>query len=225
MFDVTFLLSPLDVHLRRGVPGRAHRAGTRAGAGLLQLRRPLHRRRGRRRRRGRGRAARPTEQWQFRSKAPQGGWLAHREGRHPHHPPRRRRLHLPQPPGLRRRRRAARCTRRRSAAGERPMDWKPDVCWQLPLRLAGAHRRARPRHVARCGSGSGATGARAATSSTGGAPTRPTRSSAREPVYVHDARRDRRDGRRAGLRAAAVRLLDAAQARKTHVLPHPAVRR
>jgi hypothetical protein len=20
-------------------------------------------------------------------------------------------------------------------AGERPMDWKPDVCWQLPLRL------------------------------------------------------------------------------------------
>ena len=21
------------------------------------------------------------------------------------------------------------------AAGERPMDWKPDVCWQLPLRL------------------------------------------------------------------------------------------
>ncbi|MEZ5322719.1 MAG: hypothetical protein R2698_11730 [Microthrixaceae bacterium] len=23
------------------------------------------------------------------------------------------------------------------AAGERPLDWKPDVCWQLPLRLVG----------------------------------------------------------------------------------------
>ena len=27
-----------------------------------------------------------------------------------------------------------------SDAGERPMDWKPDVCWQVPLRLV-VHRR------------------------------------------------------------------------------------
>ena len=30
---------------------------------------------------------------------------------------------------------AARCTSRALEAGERPMDWKPNVCWQLPLRL------------------------------------------------------------------------------------------
>ena len=29
---------------------------------------------------------------------------------------------------------AARCTSPRSTRGERPLDWKPDVCWQLPLR-------------------------------------------------------------------------------------------
>ena len=27
------------------------------------------------------------------------------------------------------------CTAPRSARGERFLDWKPDVCWQLPLRL------------------------------------------------------------------------------------------
>ena len=26
-------------------------------------------------------------------------------------------------------------------AGERPLDWKPEVCWQLPLRLEDEHRR------------------------------------------------------------------------------------
>ncbi len=38
-------------------------------------------------------------------------------------------------PGLRTAARAARCTCAALEAGERPLDWKPDVCWQLPLRL------------------------------------------------------------------------------------------
>ena len=44
--DVTFLLSPLAVHLRRRLPGRAHRDGARAGPGLLLLRRALLRQEG-----------------------------------------------------------------------------------------------------------------------------------------------------------------------------------
>ena len=65
----------LDVHLRPGLPGRAHRTGARARAGLLQLRRPLRRRR-RRRRPVEARLARLTdEQWQFRRKGRKGGFL------------------------------------------------------------------------------------------------------------------------------------------------------
>ena len=57
-------------------------------------------------------------------------------------------------------------------AGERPLDWKPDVCWQLPLRLHEHTPTTTATSPPRCASGSGATGARAATSSTGGAPSR-----------------------------------------------------
>ncbi len=32
-------------------------------------------------------------------------------------------------------------------AGERPLDWKPDVCWQLPAAPAREHRRPRLRHL------------------------------------------------------------------------------
>ncbi|MEZ5295618.1 MAG: hypothetical protein R2697_04895 [Ilumatobacteraceae bacterium] len=55
------------------------------------------------------------------------------------------------------------------AAGERPIDWKPNVCWQLPVRLE--HFTDDQGHVV-CGSGSGngATGATAAPTSPGGAP-------------------------------------------------------
>ena len=124
----------LDLHLRRRLQGRAHRgrrpSWCRAAAPTAPTssttttcappRRP------------------PTrltdEQWQFRARRPQGRVPAHPGRRHAHHPARRRRLHLPEPPRLRRRRRAARCTRPPMAAGERHMDWKPEVCWQLPLR-------------------------------------------------------------------------------------------
>jgi hypothetical protein len=32
-------------------------------------------------------------------------------------------------------------------AGERPLDWKPNVCWQVPIRLEHATDESRPRHV------------------------------------------------------------------------------
>ena len=53
------------------------------------------------------------------------------------------------------------CALHRAAleAGERPLDWKPEVCWQLPLRLDDAHRRERAHAPPRCASGSAATGA------------------------------------------------------------------
>ena len=43
VFDVTFLLSRWSCIFGAGLPGRAHRAGPRAGAGLLLLRGPFHR--------------------------------------------------------------------------------------------------------------------------------------------------------------------------------------
>jgi len=53
-------------------------------------------------------------------------------------------LHLPEPPGIRRRRglRPAPC---RIDWGESPVDWKPSVCWQLPIKVdweagVGGHR-------------------------------------------------------------------------------------
>ncbi len=52
-------------------------------------------------------------------------------------PPRRRRVHLPQPPRVCRWRGCA-LHIGALAAGERPLDWKPNVCWQLPLRLEHA---------------------------------------------------------------------------------------
>ena len=67
-------------------------------------------------------------------------------------------------------------------AGERPLDWKPEVCWQLPLRL-DHHVDDNGHSPTRCASGSAATGARAARSSTGGAPRPTRRSSAAKPVY------------------------------------------
>ena len=67
-------------------------------------------------------------------------------------------------------------------AGERPLDWKPDVCWQLPCAWSRPPT-TRARSPRPCVSGSAATGARAAPSSTGGAPRPPRPSWAAAPVY------------------------------------------
>ena len=61
-------------------------------------------------------------------------------------------------------------------AGERPMDWKPSVCWQVPLRLEhstdeSGHLTSRLREWKRRDWGEGGT------TSAGGAPRSPTRSS------------------------------------------------
>ena len=123
----------LDVHLRQRLPGRAHRTGPRAGAGLLLLRRPPGRRQGRPPGgEGGDRPSPPT----VAVPGPRQEGRRHQEeqARRDRHPGGRRRLHLPQPAGFPHRARAAPSTRRRSSAASNPLELKPEVCWQLPLR-------------------------------------------------------------------------------------------
>ena len=136
VFDVTFLTVRLDVHLRPRLPGRAHRPGARA------------------RRRA---AARYGAHFideddvaaveQAASRSTDDAVAVPQEGRRKGGGPTRqgRRRHAPRAwstaPASSSTARAspaapaAPCTRPRWAAGERPLDWKPEVCWQLPLRL------------------------------------------------------------------------------------------
>lgn len=133
VFDVTFLASPWTCIFGRGCPGvltesapeleqgccsyGAHFVDDEDHAAVLAKIERL-----------------TDEQWQFRSKARRDG------------PTRRTRsgqwvtrihqgacimLNRPDHPG------GAGCALHQAAndAGERPLDWKPDVCWQLPLRL------------------------------------------------------------------------------------------
>ena len=124
----------LDVHLRAGVPGRPDRAGRRARARLLLVRRPLHRQGRPPARREDGRAAHAravaVPQGRRRSGAarsrstatatPSPGWSTAPASSSTGPA-------SPAAPG---------CALHRAAleAGERFMDWKPEVCWQLPLR-------------------------------------------------------------------------------------------
>ena len=98
-------------------------------------------------------------------------------------PPRRRRLHLPQPPRVRRRVPAARCTSPRSRPASARSTGSRTCAGSCrcgsstrPTRTATSRRG--------CATGSAATGATAATTSTGGAPRRRRPTSASEPVYV-----------------------------------------
>ena len=117
-----------------------------------------------------------------RRRAAQGRAHQAQQGRRDQDPPRRRCLHLPQPPRLRRRHRL----RARTAAleaGERPLDWKPEVCWQLPLRLEDHTDDDGPRHLHPARVEAPRLGRRRRTSSTGGAPTTPDAFVDRQPVY------------------------------------------
>ena len=94
-------------------------------------------------------------------------------------------------PTSRRRRRAAPCTHWRSSTGKNPLETKPDVCWQLPIRrtFRNVERQdgtSTPR--SRSASTTGAAGGPAATTWTGTARATPRRTSRAEPVYVtHEA--------------------------------------
>ena len=120
------------------------------------------------------------DEWQFKKKAEKrGGPIYKNDDGECGHPARRRGLHLPEParlPG------GPGCALHRAALrrGERPLDWKPDVCWQLPLRLEektddNGHGTSTLREWKRRDWGEGGS------SSTGGAPRHPTRSSADRP--------------------------------------------
>ena len=81
------------------------------------------------------------DDWQFYDEGhdKNGKLRLRREGRGrrreaPQDPHGRRRLHLRQPRGPSRRRSAARCTGWRCASGLNPLETKPEVCWQLPVR-------------------------------------------------------------------------------------------
>ena len=69
---------PLAVHLRAGLPGRADRAGRGAGAGLLLVRGPLHRRRRRGPGQGGGQDPRPTTSGSSPPPAGAAAWCAPR---------------------------------------------------------------------------------------------------------------------------------------------------
>ena len=133
VFDATFLRSNWSCIYGAGCKGVLDVRRHRARPGLLQLRRPLHRRRRCADRARRADPARPRH-WQNYKKGHKQGRPGDRGRRH--QDPRRRRARAssttsPDFAG------GAGCALHIAAveAGERPIDWKPDVCWQLPLRL------------------------------------------------------------------------------------------
>ena len=134
-FDVTWLTSNWSCIYGAGCPGIGDRARRGGGARLLQLGRPLHRqgrsqaRDGpRRRARARGVAAPCRRRG--------AGWADPQErGRRVGHQGRRRRVHLPQPARPSRRRRVRLPPGRAYGATRATCDWKPEVCWQVPMRL------------------------------------------------------------------------------------------
>ena len=135
--DLTWLTSRYTLHLRAGLPGHLRR---RPRHRVLHARRAL-RRQGRREagRRLRRTARRPTcGSSEPDRQGPQGRLDRDRRRGRPQDPGRRVRrpvgVHLPQPRRTSRPAPAAPCTRWRSQQGRNPLETKPDVCWQLPIR-------------------------------------------------------------------------------------------
>ncbi len=204
VFDATFLRSNRSCIYGDGCKGVLDARRADARPGLLQLRRPLRRRRRRADRGERVRAARAAAHGSSTPRRKKGflrpGDARRRRHGADHDAGRRRRLHLPQPTRASRAAPGARCTSPRSRPASDRIDWKPNVCWQVPIRLE--HHTDDNGYVTStaCGSGSGATGATAAPSSTGGAPKRRGVQRRASPSYKYLARRDRRDGEQADLR-------------------------
>ncbi len=122
----------LEVHLRPGVPGGADRSGTRARTGLLLLRRPLHRQEGRPRRRA-GRSRSHPRRSGSSTSAGRRVWSS--GGPTASSPPGwstgpASSSTVPGSPAVP----AARSTRRPRRQGRSHVEFKPEVCWQLPLR-------------------------------------------------------------------------------------------
>ena len=181
----------LHVHLRVRLPGHPRRAGAGARARVLQLRRPLRRRRRHRQPRTPRRAARAAphavpRQGDEASKQQEERLSCARRAR-------RRRQRRPRSLGSSTRRRraciflnrpgfegGAGCALHIAAleAGERPMDWKPSVCWQVPIRLEHSTDEIGPPHVTAARVEAPRLGRRRHRLRTGGAPRNPTRSSA-----------------------------------------------
>ena len=223
VFDLTFLTSPWTCIYGRRVPRRPHGSGRRPRAGLLQLRRPL-RRRGRR-----GQAM-----LELRRAAHPGAVAVPRRGHRKAGPTKVNKageiktrlvdgacifLNRPGFEG------GIGCALH-SAALEPPASARSTGS----PRCAGSSRcgsRTTPRTPTatsppRCGSGSGATGARAAPSSTGGAPSPTTPSSTTRPVY--ETLRDE-IVEMVGQKAYDLLAEHVASRGTERYLPHPALRR
>jgi hypothetical protein len=134
LFDATFLMSPWRCIFGDGCKGVLDDDATDLGQGCCSF--GSHFADGKDRARVRKAAARLTkDQWQFRSEAKkQGGAIAKNDEKEW-----TTRVHDGACIFLNRTdfHRGAGCALHVGAldAGERPMDWKPEVCWQLPLRL------------------------------------------------------------------------------------------
>ena len=209
----------VDVHLRPRLPRRAHRPGRAPRAGLLQLRRPLHRRR--RRRRGRGGCC-PAARTSGSS-----GPRASGAGSSP--PTRTAPARLAWSTA-----RASSSTAPASTAAwvarcTSPR-WRPTSGRSTGSPTSAGSSRSASRRTptttatsrASCGSGSGATGVRAATSSTGGAPTSPDAFRGPRPVYRY---LQRRAGRAGGAPVYDLLVRQLSSRPKHSPLAHPAVRR
>ena len=168
-FDVTFLLSPWTCIFGQGCQGVLTGPDARAGAGLLLLRRPLHRPRRRATRSAAAAAASPPTQWQF--QAASGGapsWQTDADGDRVTRQVDDACIFLNRPGfGRRPRLRPPRRRPRRRRATPR---LEAQRVLAAPPAPGGRDRRRRPRHLDRPAVGPRATGATAAPSSTGGAP-------------------------------------------------------
>ena len=135
MFDLTFLTSSWSCIFGRGCPGVLTGPSPELEQGCCSY--GAHLTDDDDRRRVDAHAARLTDaQWQHRGVARQrGGWSKRSGSATVSRLVDGACIFLNRPgfPG------GAGCALHRAAleAGERPLDWKPDVCWQLPLRLVG----------------------------------------------------------------------------------------
>ena len=185
--DVTFLLSSWQCIFGAGCQGVLDREGARAGARLLLLRRVLRRRRRPRPRRAASPRSSPTTSGSSpRTAGPKGIYKKmgrDEDGNREWHTRLVKdaciflnRVGFAAGPG---------CALHLHAmnTGQHHSEVKPEVCWQLPLRRVDEEQEDGVGHLDAHRVRARRAGARAATTSPGGAPRRPRRSRGKEPVY------------------------------------------